>query len=251
MFVETPGVIIFFAGFPDRLLSKAHTMTHIFLNVWESVHEEIDSITFYTILQRATTMMIKSFFLLLVLAFSISTAFGQYNIVSRNDHHRRHRRELQQAAATATSPSASPQVLSFDGDLDRIVNLALERANNNNNNKVETTSASPSTTPTASPSLSPAPSVSAAPSLTPVHSPNTCPGAILNRLAIYEWKYTIETVPNANIDSVIGEVEEILQERLIPRLLECNNPNAVNGTVVAIDGTFPRDTVSLDSTFVL
>ena len=184
----------------------------------------------------------KSFLLLVfsTLAVCCSAQKTQYNVVPRG-HRQQHHRVTQDGL-----------VPSFDGDLDRIINMALARAAENASS-APTVTPSPTSSPTLSPTVSEAPSVSEspsvsnAPSLTPVHSPNTCPGGILNRLVIFNWKYTIEAVPGADIDTVIGEVEEILQENLIPVLLQCNNADAVNGTVVAIDGTFPRDTVSVDS----
>ena len=166
-----------------------------------------------------------------LLCLCLSFASAQYTVVAR--------RHLQQDTAN-TPPSATPSTISFDGDLDRIVNLALEQSRRTQ---------SPTLSPTLSPSVSPAPSLSTAPSLTPVYSPNTCPGAIQNRLVVFSWKYTMETVPYADVDTVMGEVEEILQEKLIPRILECNNEQAVNGTVVSLDATFPRDELSTDSTY--
>ena len=71
----------------------------------------------------------------------------------------------------------------------------------------------------------------------------------MNRLVVATWEYTIETVPGADPDMVIGEVEETLQEKLVPMILECNNPDAEFATIVAVDGTLPRDRASDESTF--
>jgi hypothetical protein len=181
--------------------------------------------------------------LLTVFGGAMARAPLNYNIIPRSSAaHRPVHREMQ-------APSATPQVISFDGDLDRIVALALERANG----LAEVISSAP--TISSAPSLSPAPTISISPTISnapshpPVHSNNVCEGAKLNRLEIYTWAYTIETVPNADTDAVIGEVEEILQERLIPVLLQCLNSEASAATIVAIDATMPRDTISRDSTF--
>lgn len=148
-----------------------------------------------------------------------------YNIIPRNSH----QRHLQE-------PAASPQVISFDGDLDRIISLALERAGDFN----------PDEASSPSPTGSPAPTITPFPTGSPVHSPNVCEGADMNRLELFNWKYTVETVAHANLDAVIGGVEEMLQERLVPILLSCNNENVVNASIVAIDCTLPLDTVSTD-----
>jgi hypothetical protein len=180
--------------------------------------------------------------LLTVFEGAMARAPLNYNIIPRSSAaHRPDHRELQ-------APSATPKVISFDGDLDRIIALALERANGASSAAPTT---SPAPTATISPTITPAPTMTALPTNPPVHPNNVCEGAILNRLEIYTWAYTIETVPNADTDAVIGEVEEILQERLIPLLLECFNAEALNATIVAIDATLPRDTISVDSTFVL
>lgn len=153
-----------------------------------------------------------------------------YEIVAR-DSHTRHLQE----------PAASPQVISFDGDLDQIISLALERAGFFNPDEVSPPPISGSPPPTVTPF----------PTGSPVHSPNVCEGADMNRLELFNWKYTIETVAHADTGSVIGEVEEILQEKLIPILLSCNNKNATNASIVAIDSTLPQDTVSTDGKILL
>lgn len=153
-----------------------------------------------------------------------------YNIIPRGD---RHQRYLQ-------APSASPQVISFDGDLDRIISIALERAGVFN----------PDEASSPSPTGSPAPTITPVPTVSPVHSPNVCEGADLSRLELFKWKYTIETVAQADVNAVIGGVEEMLQERLVPILLSCNAEDAVNASIVAIDCTLPLDTISIEGEFV-
>lgn len=136
-----------------------------------------------------------------------------------------------------TAPSSSPKVLEFDGDLDHLVKLAMDRANGIFTEQSDE-----------NPTASPSPTLSSAPTLSPISGPNVCPGAVMNRLVVVKWKYTIETVPRANPDTVIGEVEEIVQESLIPLIMQCNNDEAANASIVALEGTLPRDTISNDST---
>ena len=192
-------------------------------------------------------------------------------------HHHHHQKKNKDLPRSLQDTPPSPQVISFDGDLDRIVQLALERASGTMTPSAmpstapvavpaETTTTEDSTTPTTtttqapteSPSLSSitnddAPTLNPASSFPPVLQMNMCPGAILNRLVLVGWKYTIETAPTADPSQVIGEVEEILQESLIPIVLSCNINNnnnelgAVNNnnpSIVAIDSTLPRDSIS-------
>lgn len=128
--------------------------------------------------------------------------------------------------------------------------LALERANAFAADQQEDTdknTAAPTVTPV--PTVTPAPSTSMAPSSPPIHSPNVCEGAILNRMIIHEWQYTVETVEHADIDAVVGEVEEILQRRLVPLILQCYNAEVAPISIVAVDATLPRDNISTTSTY--
>lgn len=159
---------------------------------------------------------------------AIAMDFG-YNIIPRGDTHERH---LQ-------APAASPQAISFDGDLDKIISLALERAGVYN----------PDEELSPPPTGSPAPTITPVPTVSPVLSPNVCEGADLSRLELFNWKYTIETVAQADVNTVIGSVEEMLQERLVPLLLSCNAKDAVNASIVAIDCTLPLDTISIEGEF--
>ena len=236
--------------------------------------------------------------LLALFAFVVATEArsSSYNIVSRNAE-----RHLQ---VPANGPTARPTIPSFDGDLDSLVILAMQRASENASPNLSPTTSpgsgppsagtvptiapgpseiatdapasggllvpvgvptgppaefsgsattAPTKYPTASPSAYPtisfAPTVSHAPTPSPVLSPNQCDGAEMNRLVLVDWKYTIETVPNANIDKVIGEVEEMLQESLVPLLLECKNDEAASATIVVVDCTLPRDVISENSEY--
>jgi hypothetical protein len=151
--------------------------------------------------------------LFLFLAVAVSQA-SVYPIIDR--------RELDETP----SPSASPTLISFDGDLDRIKELALAKAAASNG---------------ASPTISPAPSVSPAPTSKPVLQAFECEGEPANHLEILTWKYTIETVPNAVVETVIGEVQEILLEHVAPYTLSCLNPAADYAKIVKMDTAIPSD----------
>lgn len=179
------------------------------------------------------TMMVKLGNLVVAITVLVVQALAVdagYNIIARGDSYQRH---LQ-------APSASPQVISFDGDLDKIIALALERAGGFN----------PDEFSSPQPTMTPAPTITPSPTFSPVHSPNVCEGADLTRLELFKWKYTIETVAQADINTVIGGVEEMLQERLVPLLLSCNAESAANASIVAIDCTLPLDTISIEGEFV-
>jgi len=161
-------------------------------------------------------------------------------------------------------PTAEPSLvaISFDGDLDRIVQMALEKAERESSAQQSDApsmllSDAPSLVPSAEPSPQPvtasptaAPTTAApvtdTPTLSPVFSPNTCPDEPMRRLFTYQWKYTIETVARADPDSVMAEVEENLQEKLAPLLLSCLNAEVANASIVALDSTWPRDATDPD-----
>jgi hypothetical protein len=133
------------------------------------------------------------------------------------------------------SSSGTEQLISFDGDLDYIKKLALQRANNPN-------------APSSSPS-----SDAALPSLIPGESDAfdslRCRDAAIEHLEILTFTYSIETSPKANITVVLGEIQEIILEEIAPFALACrNNTNAFSG-IVAMDSVIPADSPSRDGKF--
>ena len=131
----------------------------------------------------------------------VSVGTSQYNIISRDGT-----RDLQ--------VSDSPMLISFDGDLDAIKELALAKANR--------------------------PPTSYA-----------CDSEVTKHLEIVNWMYSIETVPWANTDTVYGEVEEITLEQVAPRVLTCYNNQSSFANIVAMDITIPGHETSGTGKFSL
>lgn len=147
-----------------------------------------------------------------------SSTYG-YKIVSRRafDGTRRHL-------------EASPQLISYDGDIDRIKALALARS------KIINNPSGGSNTTTSRPPIVVTPGNS-------VLETFECKNATVGHLEILSFKYSIETTQVANVTKVIGEVEEILGEEIAPLLLECwPNTNEFDD-IVAIDSHVPADTI--------
>jgi hypothetical protein len=146
-------------------------------------------------------------------------------------------------------PTVSPkaladdmEIISFDGDLDKIQQLALEKANQEQ---------SPST----SPSL-PDTDVSDAPTSDPtiVITPDgegkptvnnyTCPGETTEHLEILTYKFAIETVADAELETVYGEVQEHTLEHVAPVSLACGaDPTVFYANIIAMDATLPSKLV--------
>jgi hypothetical protein len=163
--------------------------------------------------------------LLFCILFTSTVNGSIYNIVPRR------------VSDEPRSPSASPQLISFDGDLDYIRDAALARAGD-------------ALTPTASPSIVNLPSTGTEDNGGAIVLDEfTCKGANIEHLEILTFLYSIETAPNANITQVIGEVEEILMEEIAPFTLSCRNITNKFANIVAMDCVVPADTPSKDGKF--
>lgn len=101
-------------------------------------------------------------------------------------------------------------LLSFDGDVEALKALALEKAASQEDGE-------------------PAPP-----------SSFSCDDAeAVLHLEIIQWKYSIETVPTAVVQTVYGEVQEITLEHVAPRSLSCLNETAAFAHIVALDTSIP------------
>jgi hypothetical protein len=172
-------------------------------------------------IHKALSTMIS--FILLSLLFLPTVHGSVYNVLPRR------------ASDETRPPSISPQLISFDGDLDYVIEQALARA-----------SAS-----SGSPELSDAPSLSPSDSPTSSGSSNSaildaykCSNATIGHLEILTFQYRIETALGAKVSSVIGEVEEILLEDIASFTLSCRNESNKYANIVAIDSSVPADTPS-------
>jgi hypothetical protein len=103
--------------------------------------------------------------------------------------------------------SESPGLISFDGDLEAIKEQALAKAN---------------------------------------RSPTSfsCDDEIASHLEIIQWVYSIETVPQASLTTVYGEVEEITLESVAPKTLSCYNNASSFANIVALDNSDPGHEIS-------
>jgi hypothetical protein len=143
-----------------------------------------------------------------------STADLHYNLIPRSSSSSSSnrvtspQRDLLEATASL-APSASPPLVSFDGDLDAIYQLALAKASRSS-----------------------------------VRDSFSCDDQETVALEIINWKYAIETVPKAVIPTVYGEVQEIALEHVAPNLLSCLNESAAYADIVALDTAIPGDHAS-------
>ena len=140
--------------------------------------------------------LLLSVFLMPAAAFAaLSPSAPKYAIVARGAH-----RLLQD------DETESPALISFDGDLEAIAALALERANAG---------------ATGGDALG--------------DDPFSCTGGVTESLEILTWSYSIETAPNANVETVYGEVSEKTLEYTAPLSLECMNKEVAYANIVAMD----------------
>ena len=138
-----------------------------------------------------------SMFLLPAVAFAGSSA-SVYEIVPRSAHR------------VVLDETESPALISFDGDLDAIAALALEKANAGAVGEDDAGDNGE-------------------------NDPFNCPGGATETLEILTWSYSIETVADADVETVFGEVSEITLEDVAPLSLECQNEEASYAHIVAMD----------------
>lgn len=144
--------------------------------------------------------MVTSSILLVLLSARASHAASVYNIVPRPAF-------VERSLASA-SPSESP-LISFDGDLNAIQELALAKASRES-----------------------------------VRTAFSCDDQVTKHLEILNWKYSIETVPNAVVPTVFGEVQEVTLQQVGPLSLSCLNNTAAFAKIVAMDTAIPGDQLS-------
>jgi hypothetical protein len=90
--------------------------------------------------------------------------------------------------------------------------------------------------------------------MTALLNPHSCSGengevdamADVTYLMTLRFTYSLETTPSANVRTVVGEAEEVLQETLGPRALSCLNSEASEASIVALD-SLPRDWIATES----
>jgi len=102
---------------------------------------------------------------------------------------------------------ASPQLISFDGDLDAILVLALAKAAEGGDYNQDGGE----------------------------DGTFSCPDASTEHLEILTWTYKIETVADANVATVFGEVSEITLEMIAPLSLLCKNEDVAYADIAAMD----------------
>jgi hypothetical protein len=133
---------------------------------------------------------------------------ARYNLIPRRDT-----RNAQESSMT--SNTESPMLISFDGDLDAIRAKAMAKANANHNG---------------------------------THESFTCENETASHLEIVNWLYSIETVPQANVKTVYGEVSEITVDIVAPQSLGCYNNASAYANIVGIDSSIPGHEISTTGT---
>lgn len=142
------------------------------------------------------------------------TVYGGYNIIPRRISSgsstllmdgRSSSRHLQNGVADLSAPSLSPTptLISFDGNLTAIKNLALAKARQNHSSSPQQTF--------------------------------SCDSQQAVHVEIIHWKYSIETVPQAVVSTVYGEVQEITLDQVAPLTLSCLNPKASFANISTMD----------------
>jgi hypothetical protein len=140
-------------------------------------------------------------------AASVTVGSARYNLIPRDDT-----RKTQENVDTSSpaSTTESPMLISFDGDVNAIKELALAKANN--------TPRPPSTF--------------------------SCDNETTTDLEIVDWIYSIETVSNANVATVYGEVQEITIDVVAPKTLTCYNNQSAFAHIIAMDSAIPGHEIS-------
>ncbi len=135
----------------------------------------------------------------------------RYNLIPRDDT-----RNTQETTTTTTT-TESPVLISFDGDIDAIRAKALAKANED--------------------------------AVSDVPSSLACENETTTHLEIVNWIYSIETVPQANVGTVFGEVSEITVDVVAPLTLTCYNNASSYANIVAMDSSIPGHEISTTGTF--
>lgn len=139
---------------------------------------------------------------------SSSVAVGSngahYNLIPRGD--------TRNAQEQGSSTTESPVLISFDGDLDAIREKALAKANSDG--------------------------------VADIPNSFSCENETTTHLEIVNWKYSIETVAQANVETVFGEVSEITVDTIAPQTLTCYNNASSYANIVAMDSSIPGHEVS-------
>jgi hypothetical protein len=137
---------------------------------------------------------------------SVTIGAARYNLIPRDETRN----------AQETTLSESPMLISFDGDLNAIKELALAKANQSN-------------------------------------PPNrfSCDDETTSHLEILDWVYSIETVPQASATTVFGEVQESTLELVAPQTLSCYNNQSAYANIVAMDSSTPGHEISKTGTFFI
>ena len=133
----------------------------------------------------------------------------RYNLIPRDDT-----RNTQETTTTTTTES--PVLISFDGDIDAIRAKALAKANED--------------------------------SVSEIPSSFTCENETTTHLEIVNWIYSIETVPQADVNTVFGEVSEITVDVVAPQTLTCFNNASSYANIVAMDSSIPGHEISTTGT---
>lgn len=142
--------------------------------------------------------MMMKLFLPLLLAFA--TAAASYDVIPR-------RSPSVDNGKRSLQSDSPPVIVSFDGDLDAILSLALQAAQQE------------------------------------VDDAFACEGyGTVQHLEVVSWRYSIETSPSAVVSTVYGEVQEITLESTAPTTLACRNPMTAYANVVAMDTAIPSAT---------
>jgi hypothetical protein len=134
-------------------------------------------------------------------SFSVGNNGARYNLIPRDDTRRYTQEKI---SSTATE---SPVLISFDGDLDAIREKALAKAKNDG--------------------------------VSDIPKSFTCENETATHLEIVNWIYSIETVPQADVETVFGEVAEITVDLIAPQTLTCYNNASSYANIIAMDSSIP------------
>jgi len=145
--------------------------------------------------------MTTAILLLLLLTLTAASSASMYEVIPRG--------AVQNDGRVLDDSEASPQLISFDGDLDAILALALAKAAEGGDGNNQEGGGEDGTF--------------------------SCPDASTEHLEILTWTYKMETVADANVATVFGEVSEITLEMIAPLSLLCKNEDVAYADIAAMD----------------